>query len=279
LNLDRDYSSIDLSVVASEMAEETPETFPHAGRQAKQNDPDANTLSTKASGQTAKHPQPPTRRGGREKRQPKSKQGTGRATPQPAYYGLYPYEHAAIPPRFAGQMTGYPSVHTYPPYDQSIDPLHQYHYAQHQEQHIMTPVSSQHAMMQRQFELQHQHLHQMYQGQQDQQGSGGMSQSRKPQIPGIVMQPVVPAASFDANEYIATTYPSTASSPILMPVAMAPADLRKRGDSHSSSSIAQETHTTQYMSVSPDDSSQLSVRMNPDAATFAPGYLGAAQGK
>jgi hypothetical protein len=93
------------------------------------------------------------------------------------------------------------------------------------------------------------------------------------------MQPVVPAASFDANEYIATTYPSTASSPILMPVAMAPADLRKRGDSHSSSSIAQETHTTQYMSVSPDDSSQLSVRMNPDAATFAPGYLGAAQGK
>ena len=288
MNLDRDYSSIDLSVVASEMAEETPEALPIIGRQGKQLDSgDANsTIALKPSSHSPKTTQPTsTRRGGREKRQQKSKQGMGRGNPQP-FYGLYPYEHAAVSPRFGGQISGFPNVHAYPPYDQSIDPRHQYHYSQHQEQHIMATTSSQHAMMQRQYEL-HQ-LHHMYQGQQDRSGTSQISHGQPPQTQGIMMQPVVPAASFDANEFSAAPYPSTASSPILIPAAMpssldhsrrTPLSLGAKGESHSSSSAAQETHTTQYMSVSPDDSSQLSARMNVDATTFAPAYLGAAQGQ
>ena len=289
MNLDRDYSSIDLSVVASEMAEETPEALPNLGRQGKQLDSgDANsTIVSKSTSSNPKLTQPTTRRGGREKRQPKSKQGMGRGAPQP-FYGLYPYDNAAVAPRFGGQMSGFPNVHTYPPYDQTIDPRHQYHYSQHQEQQMMAPASSQHAMMQRQYELQQQQLHQMYQGQQDRSGSGGVSHGQPQQTQGIMMQPIVPVASFDANEFSGAAYPSTASSPILIPAAM-PSSLDHsrrtilgvgaRGDSHGSSSTAQETHTTHYMSVSPDDSSQLSARMNVDAATFAPAYLGAAQGQ
>jgi len=288
MNLERDYSAIDLSVVASEMAEQTPDAVPYGGRQAKQQDvgDTGSTMNQKPTNQIPKPAQSSTRRGGREKRHAKSKQGKAQlGTPQP-YYGLYPYEHATAQPRFEGQMRGYPNVHPYQRYDQPMDPLQQYHYPQHQEQHIMGPVSAQQVMMPRQYDLQH--LQHMYQGHQESSASTGMAHSPPPVSQGG-LPPAVPAASFDMNEYNAPSFPS-ASSPILIPKPLPPTldhsrrtpmGLRARGegDSLGSLSSAHETHTPQYVSVSPDDSSQLSARMNPEAVTFAPAYLGAAQGK
>lgn len=291
MNIDRDFSAIDLSVVASEMAEDTVERFAHSGWQGKQHDSgDTSTMSSNKGisiGQNSRQTQPSTRRGGREKRQQKSKQGMGRGAIQP-FYGLHPYEHAHVSPRVARQVRAYPNAQLYPSYDQTIDPRHQYQYPQHQEHHMMAPVSSQHVMLQRQYELQQHHLHHMYQDQLDHEGSSGIFHTQQPQTQGMIMQPVVPVASFDASEYHAVPYPSASSSPILIPgqtslsldhSRSAISERGTRRESYTSSSTAPETHTTQYMSVSPDDSSQFSARMNPDATTFAPSRLGAAQGE
>ncbi len=288
MNFDRNFSAIDLSVVASEMVDAQAETV--YGRHAKQQSdtPDSGTrpLSSKTAIQ-GKHQQSQTssRRVGRERRQSKGKPGCNPAS-QSHYIG-HSSEHMTVatqlnPMRYTGVH------HPYPLYDPAMD-LRQYHYARHHQEASLAPASAQQLMMQRQYELQQRQLHHMYHGQQERHRAG-MSSSQQVQPAGLLLQAAVPPGSFDANDFHVPSYASATSSPILIPVAVPGAhgksNLRLHtstpveSEAHDSSPIAQEKQSTQYVSVSPDDSSQMSYgRMNPDATAFAPSYLGAAQCK
>lgn len=267
MNLDRDFSSIDLSLVASQIMEDTTSFSARHGQQADPSEGSSNKGSKRGTQNQKQPPRSSGRSGDRKKRQPKGKQGHARGiTPQP-YYGLHPYELGGLSPRFAGEPRSYPDAHTYPGYEQQpLDNQHQYHYSQHQEHHAISPASAQHIMMQRQYGLHQQQL-------QHARGQGA-----------VMLQPLVASASYDTSEYTAPPYPST--SPILVPVSMSGSHItepNRRGESQGSSSTARETThspTTPFMSVSPEDSSQISARMNPDASSFAPSsYLEATQGK
>lgn len=285
MNTDRNFSAIDLSVVASEMADVQPET-PYGGRQAKQSDtsdPGARPSHSKPGNQSyqkQQQPQSTGKKGGRDRRQSKGKQGASGHTSHPQY----------IPPsgdRASGASQPspmrYTTLHPYPVYDQGMD-LRQYHNPRPQDS-LMAPASTQHWMMQRQYEMQQHQLHHMYHGQQERHRAGMSPSHHQVQPQNVMLQPGVPPGSFDTGDYHLSSYGSTTSSPILIPMPMpgshGTSNVNPRGHSadprqSDSSSTAHDNQATQYMSVSPDDSSQFS-HMNPDAAAFAPTYLGAAQ--
>mmetsp|Transcript_116307 Transcript_116307/g.335970 ORF Transcript_116307/g.335970 Transcript_116307/m.335970 type:complete len:544 (+) Transcript_116307:219-1850(+) len=266
INYDRNFSEIDLSVVASEMVEEPPESYARA-KQSDQQDT-GNRPAGPKGGQKHQQSQPSGRRGGREKRQSKGKQGAAS------------FDHAAMAQPY-GQIR-YTAVHPYQAYE--IDPR-QFPYPRQQD-HMMASASAQQMMLQRQYELQQHQLRQMYHSQQDQDRAGMPPPTHQSQSSGMMMQPIVPVGSFDTAEYHAPSYSSTTSSPILIPMAMPgthgpsnlplrgqPTEQRRRGDGHGSATAAHEPSTPQYMSVSPDDSSQFSARMNPEATAFSPSYM------
>lgn len=285
MNYDRNFSAIDLSVVASEMVDVPAEMA--YNRQAKQSDTidsAARSLSSKTSNQSKQLSQSSSRRVGRDRRQSKGKP-SGNVTGQPHYLS-HSGEHMAVPTQLNPMR--YTGIHhPYPMYDQAMD-MRQYHYARHQDA-VLGPTSAQQLMMQRQYELQQRQLHQMYHGQQEHHHAG--ISSSQVQSPAMMVQSVVPPGSFDASDYHVPSYASATSSPILIPVAMAggaprTTNLRlhtsdpRQSDIQDTSPMSQENQASQFMSVSPDDSSQLSHgKMNPDATAFSPSYLGASQCK
>lgn len=284
MNFDRNFSAIDLSVVASEMVDTQSEST-YSGRAAKQSEAlesGSRVSIPKGGGHNMQKQQQQqhssARRGGRDKKQPKNKGGMA-STNQPPYGSP---SGSTVPSQPTPMR--YTTMHPYPMYDQGMD-LRQYHYQRPQEA-VLAPASAQHMMMQRQYELQQRQIQQMYHNQQERHRAG-VSPSHQPA--GMQYHQVVPAGSFDTGDY--HTYASTASSPILIPMAMSgthgssninprlhTSDPRQ-GDAHDSSIGAHDAHATQYMSVSPDDSSQFSQKMNPDATAFAPSYMGAAPGE
>jgi replication factor A1 len=279
MNFDRNFSAIDLSAVASEMVDIQSDVAYTGSRQPKQPDtqePGARPSSSKPSCQ-GKHQQSQssTRRGGRERRQSKGKQG-GVPSTQPHYLSSSG-EHGTVdtrisPMRFTGMH------HPYPMYDQSMD-LRQYHFTGQQDP-VLASGSAQQLMIQRQYELQQHHLHQMYHGQQDRLRTGI---SPSPHLQSQAM--MVPPGSFDTSDYHHPSYSSTGSSPVLVPVPMPGAHLTgtirlpptdpQQGTQHDPA----EGQSAQLMSISPDDSSQMSHgRMNPDATAFSPSYIAPPQG-
>jgi hypothetical protein len=290
MNLDRNFSAIDLSVVASEMVDAQPDAA-YSGRQAKQSDtsdPGARPSHSKPANQNyqkQQQSQSTGRRGGRDRRQLKGKQGASGGSSHPQYIAS---SGASVASQPSPMM--YTTLHPYPVYEQGMD-LRQYHYPRSQEA-VMAPASAQQMMMQRQFELQQRQLHPMYHGQQERHRAGMSPSHHQVQSPGLMLQQGVPPGSFDSGDYHHPSYGATTSRPILIPMAMTGShgtgniDPRmhtsdpRQSETGELLSTAQDNQATQYMSVSPDDSSQFSHgKMNPDATSFAPTYLGATQGE
>lgn len=307
MNFDRNFSLIDLSVVASEMVDPQPETS-YSNRPTKSSEPSATGVrpaGANAGGQThSKYQQPQSspRRGNRDRRQPRGKHGGSGAGPQ-SHYGGAPGDAGTMqsPP---GQMR-YHGMQPFPAYDQGMDPR-QYSYPRsRQQEQVIAPASAQ-IMLQRQYELQQRQLQQMY-GQQDRHRPG-MGQSHQVQTQGIAM-PGLPLGSFDTSgEYQIPSYstggsdqhPSimsvAGSNPILIPMTMpgirGPATVSPVAAAHPDQfgpprGAVEGTHgdmpegvsasqaETQYMSVSSDESQYSSGKMNPDATAFAPScYMG-----
>jgi hypothetical protein len=285
MNLDRNFSAIDLSVVASEMVDAQTETG-YIGRQASDAvDPGARSSHPKPGNQSHQKQQSQStgRRGGRDRRQPKGKQGASSGGSH-SQYTASSGDRASAPPQPGPMM--YTTMHQYPVYEQGMD-LRQYHYPRPQEA-VMAPASAQQMMMQRQFELQQRQLHPMYHGQQERHRVGMSPGHHQVQSPGMMLQPGVPPGSFESGDYHHPSYASTASSPILIPMTMAGSHgtsnilprMPHQSETVEPSSTAHDNPATQYMSVSPDDSSQFSHgKMNPDATSFAPTYVGSSQGE
>mmetsp|Transcript_55539 Transcript_55539/g.161309 ORF Transcript_55539/g.161309 Transcript_55539/m.161309 type:complete len:565 (+) Transcript_55539:184-1878(+) len=280
MNFDRNFSAIDLSAVASEMVDiQSDVAYSRQPKQPDTQESGARPAPSKPASQ-AKHQQSQSssRRGGRERRQSKGKQGGGALT-QPHYLGSSG-EHGTVdthinPMRFTAMH------HPYPMYDQSMD-LRQYHFTGQQDP-VLASGSAQQLMIQRQYELQQHHLHQMYHGQQERLRTG-LSPSPHMQTPAMM----VPPGSFDTSDYHHPSYSSTGSSPVLVPVPIPGAHLTgnirlpptdpQQSTQHDTPSGGQESPSGQLMSISPDDASHMSHgKMNPDATAFSPSYIGPPQ--
>lgn len=283
VNQDRNFSLIDLSVVANEMVDPQPESS-YVNRQTKvleTTESSSRNFSSKSIPQThSKQSQSSSRRSSRG-RQTKSKQGSSGSHMQPQYIASGGADIGAMTTQ-PGPMA-YHGMHTYPVYDQGID-LRQYPYAQHPRGADSMMQSTTHQyMMQRQYELQQRQLHHLYHGQQEPRSV--VSPSHHPvQPPGVLLQPVLASGSFDTQEYgQVPRYSSSASSPILIPLTRsgnpgtmtAPAVARRGEAQETTTGSGQEieTQSQQCMSVSPDDSQFSHGKMNPEATAFAPTYL------
>jgi hypothetical protein len=238
MNSERNFSLIDLSVVASEMVDQQPESSYGSSRSAKSLSESVDTggrsMASKSGGQThPKHPQSlsSTRRGSRDRRQPRGKPSGGGAGTQ-GHYGIPPTDVGARHSP-SGQMR-YHGMHGgfTPGFDQGMD-LRQYSaYPQSRQQEMLAPASAQHHLLHQQYELQQRQLQQMYHNQ-DRHRSG-MGQSHQVQTSGIVLLPLLPSGSFETTgDYQLPSYtaggseqhPSVmsvvGSSPILVPMSMA----------------------------------------------------------
>lgn len=280
MNFDRNFSRIDLSVVASEMVDPQPDATYNSAQSklSEANECGSRGGSSKGSQSFGRNQgQSSTRRGGRDRRQQKGKQGPLSVM---HYSGLPADQSPYGAHRGLMSFQGLPA---YPVFDQTIE-MSQYAYphGRHQQEQALPPATAQHMMMRQQYELQQQQLQQMYRGHQD--AYRGVSQT---QGQGLLRQQLIPAASYDASEYQMPTHPSSGSSPILIPMNMSnvgsshhTGGRMSRGDGRPGD-IAEigvqgqgrDVNSNQYMSVSPDDSHLSQGKMNPDATAFAPAFV------
>jgi hypothetical protein len=299
MNKDRNFSLIDLSIVASEMVDIQSEGTHNSSKQSKGSsesiDTGARHVSWKIGGKTNSKQQSQSlkNRNSRDRRQSRGK--SGGATPP--HYGGPSSERGMIQSQL-GKMRFH--GHNYPRYEQSFP------YVNSSQQDVLSPASAQHLLLHHQYELQHRQFHQMYtQGQQDRIHSNI-------QPPGMILQSTTPPGGFEYNSIGSDQHPSVipmvGSNPILMPVGMAgtsvqprmppiastlphhdhygshlagiPSSLTTCGKDGDNSVMHTQTppiprmeQTMQYMSVSPDDSQFSAGKMNPDAIAFAPAYM------
>jgi len=193
MNFDRNFSLIDLSVVASETVEQQQESG-YGNRPGKSvESQETRSTTSKSSGQS--HPkhqqqQSSTRRNTRDKRQTRGKSNTNNMAASP-HYAVNQTDAAAMQPQ-PGQMR-YHSMQPYPSYDQGMD-MSQYPYAHNRQQDVMASSSAQHLLLQ-QYDMRQM---QMYHSQPDRHRAG-MGRGHHAQAPAMMLQHVVPSGSFDTT--------------------------------------------------------------------------------
>ena len=193
MNADRNFSLIDLSVVASETVDQLQESS-YGARSAKTTEPqDARSTSSKPSAQPhSKHQQPQsTRRTPRDKRQARGKGGNST--------GVSSSHYAAKADTGSISQTSqmrYHGVQSFTGYDQGVD-INQYPYSHNRQQDAMSTSSAQHLLL-HQYELQQRQL-QMFHSQQDRHRAGMNQQGHPVQASGMILQHLVPSGSFDTT--------------------------------------------------------------------------------
>lgn len=313
MNLDRNFSLIDLSVVASEMIEpiQTPE-ISYPSRQSKQPETEAGgggggpasssssggpgisspsgRASASKAGQThSKHQQQQTsRRSSRSNEQRRHSRGNKGPTAggMTVHYGGIKQDSGQQQQR--GQII-YHSLPGYPSgYEQTID-MRQYPrhtaYTQHTQHH---DVSAQRLLMQQQYDLQQRQLHQMYgHGHQEHHHRQGHQSMQPPQM---LLRPM---GSFDTStsSYVAEggeqhqhqhipLVQGVGTSPLLVPMGISiPHGMMSHPLPDQYSSPKLEGLSAGQDSRSSGAMSPFPIgKMNPDATAFAPSY-GTPQGK
>lgn len=176
----------------------------------------------------------------------------------------------------SGQMM-YHTVPGYPSYEQTMGLRqypHSYTHATRQD------VSAQHMMLQQQFELQHRQLQQMYGQEHHRQGH------QVQQAPQMMIRPM---ESFDTSSYAGDASDQhqhplmSGASPLLMPMGMSPAQSMTQPSQEHYASPTFDSRSAPSDRSNPRASGTMSPytigKMNPDASTYTPSYLSAAQGK
>lgn len=310
MNFDRNFSLIDLSLVASEMVGSSHSNPSHLymNRPANQADSSdaqgARTGHAKSGGPTHRqHQQPkqtqaPNRRGtrGGDRRQPRGKQAPSGGSPAPGRYGGSP-EGGAQP--LPGQIR-YQGMHGYSGYDQAMG-VRQYPYSQTQQQEVLSQASQQQMLLlQQQYEMQQRQLHQMYHHGQQERHRPNIGQGQRMQPPTMLMPPtVVGSASFESHgDYTVSSYATggseqyppalnVGSGPRLVPMSMpggpAPAGVAL-GANHDQQQMAHHQEGSYASAVQregyshqigthpslPTASESALGKMNPQATAFAP---------
>ena len=311
MNFDRNFSLIDLSVVASEMVDPHSESSTYSSRPVKSSeniDTGGRGGPSKPGGssnrQQFQQSQTSTRRGSRggDRRPGRGKGGSGPLSQ--AHFGAQEAGSMQPPPpsqmRYQG-MHGFSSV-----YEQTMD-VRQFSFPHGRQQDAMSQASAQQIMLQQQYEMQHRHMQQMYHDQHERHRPG-MQQSA------LLMPAVVGAGSFEATgDYSLPSYaPSgpeqhppamavSGSNPLLIPMTMpgarAPSTVTPTG-----APVPHETHRKEMTSrlqegsyaaavdrdrqiqsvrgiqqgvsrSSGDESPFSQGKMNPQATAFSPSYM------
>lgn len=304
MNLDRNFSLIDLSVVASEMVEQNPTSeIPYPSRRAKSPEaeggggsgvsgsgglggpglstPSGRAAASKAGQTHTKHqPHQSSRRGSRSTEQRRHSRGNKATT------GGMTVHYGGIKPDSIQLQPGQIIYHSMPAYtttyEQTIDmrqyqPHAAYSHSRQQE------VSTQQILLQQQYEMQQRQLQQMYSHGHPEHHHRPGHQSR---------QLLRPMGSFDAgsSSYASESTqhhqhqhppltPGVGSSPLLVPMgtphgmmaAPTPPD-HYSSPNLDSTSAGQDSRSSGAMSPFPLG------KMNPDATSFAPSYA-PSQGK
>lgn len=277
MNYDRNFSLIDLSVVASEMVDTHP-VLGYGIKGSKSPDPSGATgrsTGSKSGGQThSKHQQSQSsqKRSSRDRRQ-RGRSGSTGTIPQ-----------TYMQPQ-AGQMR-YHGMHAFSPYEQGMD-LAQYSYTHRRQQEaVLSPSTAQQMLLQQhqQFNVQHHQLQPLYRGTQE--------RPHAAQAAGMMLSPGVASGSFDLTGEYQVPYPASSNS-LLVPVQIrgqqspaAATSQEQYAASHGSppsgstegSERNPQTRQGMLKSVStgevPYDDSQFSPgTMNPQAMAFAPAYI------
>jgi hypothetical protein len=213
MNFDRNFSLIDLSLVASEMVGSHSNPL-YMSRQAnKAESPDvqgARTGQAKSGGpahrqhQQLKQTQAPNRRGtrGGDRRQTRGKQAPSGGGPARGHYGGSLDGGAQPQP---GQVR-YQGMHVY---DHTLG-VRQYPYPQSQQQEVLSQASQQQMLLlQQQYEMQQQQLHQMYHHGQQERHRPNIGQSHQMQ-PSTMLMPR--SASFESHgDYTVASYATAGS--------------------------------------------------------------------
>lgn len=240
MNSDRNFSLIDLSVVASEMVDPNPEpaynprTAPKTPESSEGGSSSGRQSGGKQGGQSHRQAQfqqsqSSSRRGSRggDRRQARSKQAGGGGNPPQSHYtsaGVTSSESGTMQQPPHGQMR-FQGMHGFSPgYDQPMD-VRQYSYP-----HGRQPqASAQQLMLHQQYEMQQRQLQQMYHDQHERHRT--MRQGH--QMHSTMLLPsVIGAGSFDAPGEYPPSYPGSASeqhqsvmavvgsNPVLVPMPM-----------------------------------------------------------
>lgn len=246
INRDRNFSLIDLSVVASEMVAFPPaETYrPLSTETENQSLSSANrSQQYHATASMSRRPNP---------RRPPAHAKQPIQTMQPAPIYSDPSHQSTMPVRsFQGGLHGYGGV----------DP-HAYPYPHRQQENI---PAQQQLMLQQQYEMQQRQMHHMYQHQHHPQ-QPQQDQRLPTTSPMLPPAGVHPTASFDAAFTGAggapeASLPVRGTNPFLMPIHSAPP---RQGPPTMTSTTS--PHSQPQM----DNLSSASAKMNPQAATFDP---------
>jgi replication factor A1 len=283
MNVDRNFSLIDLSIVASEMVDTSPSSESrYSARQGKGTENDqsgsgtgtSKTPSSKSGQSTPKYQQSQSSKRGNKSGERRQSRGKAASSgPMTAHYGgIKPDSRQQPQP---GQVM-YHTMPGYPTFDQTMGMRqypHSYTHASRQE------VSAQQMLLQ-QYELQQRQLQQMYGQEHHRQGH------QVQQSPQMMIRPM------DSFEGGSTSYAGdvadqhqvplmSGASPLMMPMGIPPGQ-----------SIPQEHYSSPSLESpsAPADGSHPSQRagamspytigkMNPEASTYTPSYLSAAQGK
>ncbi|KAL3910687.1 MAG: hypothetical protein SGILL_007596 [Bacillariaceae sp.] len=284
MNVDRNFSLIDLSVVASEMVNANArEDSPYGGgRQGKGSDRDPSgngtggmkSSSSKSGHSTAKHQQSQSSRRNRsgDRRQSRGK-NLQQAAPLNVHYGGIKQDSRQQPPH-PGQVM-YHAMPGFAAYDQSMG-MRQYPHA-YTHAASRQDVSAQQIMMhQQQYDIQQRQLHHMY-------GQDVHRQDHQiQQAPQMMLRTM---GSFDTN---ASSYAGEiATTPLLVPIGMPPGTSATPSSKDQFPSPSLESHSTTPDGSIPGQRSSGAMspfphslgKMNPDASSYTPTYLSAAQGK
>jgi hypothetical protein len=295
MNRDRNFSKIDLSVVASEMVIDTSDMSYSNRGGTTWKAPDTIESSTKMnsskSGSSTQKQQQ-----NQQVQNLSSPKRTGRSNDRRSSRGKSQGQYTGKPVQgahIAHPQAHYHGMHGYGRYDPS------YGYPR---QTTMTPASAQQMIYQQQYELQQRHFHQMYQqGQHKGHIHPGMTRGHQVQPSNMVMPSGVPVpSSFAApDDFSVTSYGTNATDlqsqaamtgmlvpmPAGMPVSTAGVHQqygthgnvdehqRKQGTSYASA-VARDLPQQQGRAMVPAESVQhYPGAMNPQASAFAPAYM------
>ncbi|KAG7356233.1 hypothetical protein IV203_000919 [Nitzschia inconspicua] len=287
MNVDRNFSLIDLSIVASEMVDTFPSSSEsrYGGRQSKgaaENDQGGNGPGSSKSGQlsTPKQQQTPSSRRSNkpgERRQSRGKTPPG--GPMTVHYAGIKHDSRQQQSQ-PGQVMYHP-MPGFPTYEQSMGMRHYPHtYA-----HASRPdVSAQQMMLQQQYELQQRQLQQMYG--QDHHRQGHQVQ-QAPQIMIRHMESFETGSSpyqGDLSDQHQVPLMSGAS-PLMMPMGLPPGQTMAQASHEHYPSPALDSRSAPPEGSNPSQRASGAVspynigKMNPDASSYTPSYLSAAQGQ
>jgi hypothetical protein len=291
MNFDRNFSLIDLSVVASEMVDSRQLDSGYRG--SKQ--PDSSEgggggggrgmSGSKQGGPTHRqhqqyqHSQSSTRRGSRggDRRQSRGKQmGGSSGSPQSHYGGESSLQAQPSQMQYPG-MSGFSAA----PYDQAMD-VRQYSYQHGLQQEVLShQASAQQMLLQQQYEMQQRQLQQMYHDQQAQERHrANLRQGHQMQQPSSMIVPTaVRSGSFEAPDYQVSSYAAVAGAHTS--ITPNSPDQYGRGrimmggmpNMPTSPGGVSQQQEYPYIQSSRSESPFSPGKMNPQATSFAPSYM------